>query len=117
MNKTDKNIHKVLVDNELNYTIDSELENNIMDAIGEQKDYKTLLLKAKHKVKIGLIVSMVLLILYIVITYFELFTSNSYSQLSLKSFYPSIFTAIVVVVVYFEMTLGIFVLKKPSKYN
>lgn len=113
MKKIDKNIHKVLLDNEADYIIDSELENSIMRTLGEQK-YSLILMKAKRKVRMGLTVSLVFLLFFIAIIYFELFTSDVYDQFNLTAFYPSIFSVIAVVLVYFEMILGISVLKRPS---
>jgi len=116
MNKTDENIHETLMKNEYNYTIDSEVENNIMNEINNQKDYTTILSKIRSKTKIGLLLSLILLTLYGVTTYFELLSSN-YNQPTLKVFYPSIFTGIAVTIVYFEIIIGISLLKNKSDYK
>ncbi|WP_299243482.1 hypothetical protein [uncultured Aquimarina sp.] len=112
MNNTDQNIRKILVENEEGYAVDSELENSIMKVIGKQKDYKEILSKTKLKIKIGLLTSLILFFIYVILTYTDLLRSIDLNTQNLKTFYPSIFAAIVVVIVYFQMIFGISVLKK-----
>ena len=115
MNITDKNIKKLLIVNDNNHSVDSELENTTMSKINNQKDYIALLPKTKRKAKIGMILSLFLLITFEITIYFELFTSRHYTQSNFEAFYPSILTTVVVILVYIEMLFGMAIFKKNDK--
>lgn len=112
MNETEKNIRKLLIDNEEIKGIDVNLEDSIMNKINSRTDYDTVLIKTKYKAKIGIISSLILLVIYSIATYVELLTTSYSSQFNLTNFYPAIFTALVVIVVYVEMTYGVLVFRK-----
>lgn len=112
MNNTEKNIKKVLTDHNELEGLDINLEDNIMAKINSQTDYKAILLKTKRKAKIGISISLVLVALYAIVTYFELLTSNKNTSTNLTNFIPALFTVLVVIVVYFEMTFGVAVFRK-----
>lgn len=115
MDKTDQNIHNTLAKYNLIYPVDSELENNVMDIVKKQKSYKKILIRTRHKVKAGLIVSSILLLIYIILTYTDLLNSIDQNEGSIKLFYPSILAAIVVIVLYFQMIFGVSILKKQTQ--
>ena len=115
MNKTDKNIQKLLIDNNKFKSLDVNLEDNIMDKINNQTDYKAVLIKTKRNAKRGIALSLILLVIYGIVTYFELLTSNGLNQSKLINFYPTIFTALVVMVVYLEITFGVSVFRKSLR--
>jgi len=115
MNKTEKNIQKLLIDNNELKGIDVNLEDNIMNKINSQTDYNAVLIKTKHKAKIGIILSLMLLVVYGIVTYLELLTTSYNGQFNLTNFYPTIFTTLVVIVVYIEMTFGVAVFRKDVR--
>lgn len=115
MSNTNQNIRKLLIQTKNDDTIDSELENSIMDKIHTKKNHTTILKTSKRNAKIGALISIILFVVYGYVTYYQLLNSKQYTQHSLNSFYPSIFTAIVVTLVYLQMVFGITVFKKTSK--
>ncbi|MBQ4801858.1 hypothetical protein J8L88_03265 [Aquimarina sp. MMG015] len=114
MDKTDQNIHNTLTEYNPIYVTHPELEDNIMDIVKKQKNYKEVLIKTRHKVKAGLIVSVILLLIYIILTYTDLLKSIDQNEESIKLFYPSILATIVVILVYFQGIFGISILKKEN---
>ncbi len=112
MNKTDQNIQNLLVESYKKQPVDSQIEDQIMETISTQKNYGLLLKKARQKAKIGLLVSLILLVIYFVKIYTDLTTPIRYKEPELRAFYPSIFTVIVVCAIYFEMIFGAKLLKK-----
>jgi len=112
MNTTEKNIQKLLMNTKELKGIDVNLEDKIMDKIDSQKDYKAILAKTKRKAKIGIFTSLLLFIVYGIVTYVDILASNSYGKVNLTNFYPTIFTALVVILVYIEVTFGVVVFRK-----
>ncbi len=117
MNETEKNIQKLLVENRQEHILNSALEDHVMDTIAAENDYVFLLNKTKKKAKIGILISLFLLVIYIVKVYVELYFSTRYSESNLSAFYPTIFTTIVVCLLYFEMMLGTDVFRKKEINN
>ncbi|MDY7395622.1 hypothetical protein UMM65_10240 [Aureibaculum sp. 2210JD6-5] len=112
MDTTEKNIKKLLINNNELKSIDVNLEDNIMDKINSQKDYKVILVKTKRKAKVGIFISLLLFVVYGIVTYVELLASNSYGKANLTNFYPTLFASLVVIVVYIEITFGVVVFRK-----
>ncbi|MET2985131.1 hypothetical protein [Aureibaculum conchae] len=112
MNTTEKNIKKLLLNTDELKGIDVNLEDNIMNKINSQKDYKAILVKTKRKAKIGIFTSLILFVVYGIVTYIELLASNSYGEANLTNFYPTFFASLVVIVVYIEITFGVVVFRK-----
>ena len=112
MNTTEKNIQNLLMNTDELKGIDVNLEENIMNKINSQKDYNAILAKTKRKAKTGIFTSLLLFVVFGIVTYVDLLASSSHGESNLTNFYPTIFTAFVVILVYIEITFGVVVFRK-----
>jgi hypothetical protein len=106
MDITDQNIKKILSTYKEKYSVDPELEDSVMGKISIQKNYNAILLQSKRKAKIGMAISVLFFIFYIITTYYDLLNMDNSRPHVLNTYFFSISTALVAFVLYIELVFS-----------
>lgn len=98
MDKLDKNIKKVFS----TYVTkqETDLEESILERLTVERDYTVELLQSRRKIKIGMIISVILLVAYFVLTYLNILSKANYQMGILDIYSSSTFTALMIFVTY-----------------
>ncbi|BFP40857.1 hypothetical protein FGF1_17020 [Flavobacteriaceae bacterium GF1] len=112
MDTTDKNIRKVLSHYETNFELGMEEE--VIRGIGRQKGYGALRFRFKGKVKFGILLTTVLGIVHFLLIYFGCWGNPNSKDLDLHTYLPSIYGAMLIVVLYAMLFFKLESLKKSD---
>lgn len=104
MEEIDKNISKLFVGFEENAHID--LEDSVMDKLQSQREYETLLSKARERTKIGIVISVVFLVAYFVLTGYTSLKGQKGQMELLELYLPSLNAAILIIITYLILIFG-----------
>lgn len=102
MDTSDKNIKKVF--STYTKSFDVDLEESIMDRIKLEKSYSAELIQSRKRIKTGMILSALFLIVYFALTYFDTLPQIDERMEMKNNYLPSIFTGFLVVIMYLLST-------------
>lgn len=105
MDTTDKNIKKIFSTYTKNFDID--LEESIMDKINVEKNYNAELSQSRKRIKIGMILSTLFLMIYFVLTYFDTLPRITERMETIDVYLPTIFAALIILVMYLLSTYSL----------
>jgi uncharacterized membrane protein (DUF485 family) len=106
MDITDQNIKKIFSTYEEKYSVDPELEDSVMEKISIRKNYNAILLQSKRKAKMGIVISFLFFIVYIITTYYDLLNLDNSRPHVLNTYFLSISTVLVAFVLYIELVFS-----------
>ena len=109
MDSTDKNIKKIFSTYTESKSID--LEESVMDSIPLEKNHEAELQQSRKRIKTGMALNVLFLIGYFIFTYLTTFNQINDSIKLVDLYYPTIFTIIVIVIMYFLAIYGLSTLK------
>ena len=104
MDTTDKNIKKMF--STYTKSFDVDLEESIMEKIDVEKNHNAALSQSRKRIKKGIIINAIFLIAYFVLTYFDTLPRIKPEMKILDVYLPSIFTAMLVLIMYLLFTFS-----------